>query len=338
MVPLVLILLLVHSITCQIVYQDQNSDLHEGDPCYLNNDNTTIGQCRKLKECGRKHASLASRCGFVGKEPIICCDVLQRQCEKNAPSKQRITDHIVGNTLVVDVGEFPFMALVTFENPMLRCGASLVSNRFLLTAAHCIRTGDSKPIAVKLGTNEVDDPGAELYKIKKTFVHGSYQRLLKQNDIGIIELEKNVKLNSIVKPICLYTKHDELPESTDLTTMGWGVGDDGNLSNALLKGTIRPIRRADCQRRFDVLVKKGLKLSENQLCALGDKDDTGIFTDSCGGDSGGPLVLQRGDKCYLVGITSTGSGCGSNYFSGIYTKVNKHLSWIIKTVEWDATP
>ena len=50
-------------------------------------------------------------------------------------------------------------------------------------------------------------------------------------------------------------------------------------------------------------------------------------TDACQGDSGGPAVYM--DK--LVGIVSTGAGCASAYFPGVYTRIHTYYDWILKT-------
>ncbi|XP_065084985.1 CLIP domain-containing serine protease C9-like isoform X2 [Ochlerotatus camptorhynchus] len=337
MLSLVLILLSLHSIgqiACQgeIVYP---LDANDGDPCTLTSGG--VGQCQRFSECGRKYSDRRTICGFFGNEPIICCDVVRRQCEGIRPTMRRISDHVVGDVHTADVGEFPFMALITYINAGYevgdedlshhRCGAALLSTRFLLTAAHCIKT-DLIPYAVKLGTNDATDAGADSYLIDTVYVHEENKK--RQNDIGIVKLVKDIALNDQIKPICVYTNPEELSESVDLTVMGWGIGNDEELSGVLLKGTVHPVPRSICQARFNAGLSKRIQLQDTHMCALGDKNENGTATDTCQGDSGGPMVLKEDDQNYLVAIVSTGQGCGSEHYAGVYTRVNKFLPWIIE--------
>lgn len=76
--------------------------------------------------------------------------------------------HIVGGEEAPE-GEFPFMAVLGYANPdttgsfVYRCGASLISPNFLLTAAHC-KYSDGEP-EVALLTIRV-----EMYLCKKKFL------------------------------------------------------------------------------------------------------------------------------------------------------------------------
>lgn len=329
--PLVLILVLLHSvgrIACQgIVFP---TDANEGDSCTLSNGKT--GQCRKASACSSTGTGGLVLCRFTG-APVVCCDVVQEQCNGNP--KNNVSEHIVGVTEKAKVGEFPFMALVMFNGSSQFCGASILSDRFLLTAAHCFVFGSAD--FVRVGTTEAGDEQADTFPIARIHRHPNYKRLARVNDIALIELQRSITLNSNVGPVCLYSDERELPATQNLTVIGWGNDNSDEPSKVLLKGTVRPVRRSECQQRFDKGILN-ITLTDGHMCALGDRNVGERFTDACQGDSGGPLVMKRDDRYYLVGVVSTGSGCGNVQSAGVYTWVSKYVKWIVEKKVWRKRP
>ncbi|XP_065084987.1 trypsin-1-like isoform X4 [Ochlerotatus camptorhynchus] len=330
MLSLVLILLSLHSIgqiACQgeIVYP---LDANEGESCELKNGRT--GQCRKSSECSTTGTEGVVVCRSVGSRTVVCCDVVQEQCN-TANAKKNVSDHVVGVAGKASVGEFPFMALVMFNGSEQFCGASIVSDRFLLTAAHCFR--HSNATSVRLGTIEAGDAYAETITIAKIHRHPKYRSLSRTNDIALIELRTSITMNSNVRPVCLYTEGEELPATQNLTLIGWGKDNSDETSKVLLKGIVRPVVRFDCQQRYDKGILR-INITDGHMCALGDQSAQGRFTDACQGDSGGPLVMKRDDRYYLVGVVSTGPGCGDAQLAGIYTWVSKYVQWIVEKNVW----
>ncbi|XP_053686626.1 transmembrane protease serine 9-like [Sabethes cyaneus] len=311
----------------------------EGDPCPLRNGSTGI--CRKASQCRGSIRAKELHCEFSGYDAVICCAlapnatfdssarVVQTACSTVRRTEVRIAEHAVGVVTEARVGEFPFMGLVSYDDERTRCGAALISDRFLLTATHCFK--NVKPTAVRLGTNQADDPMADSYAIAKIHRHRGYTQQTKQDDIALIELRSPVTMNAQVQPICLHTSLIDLPETTNLTLMGWGRDNADNLPNALLKGAVNPVLRSTCQARYTA-GGRVIRLTEKQMCALGELNPDGLATDACEGDSGGPLVLRDDNRYYLVGLVSYGSGCGDDKYAGIYTRVASYLDWIIERV------
>lgn len=340
-------------------------ELYVGDRCTLKDGSR--GTCREATHCPwfvdtilkKKRFNEKVSCGFMGATEIICCkgvDVgvrTQLACDRVPEITSRLTFHIIDGEEAED-GEFPFMAALGYDNEEIgvgydyRCGASLISENFLLTAAHCIPK-QSRPVVALLGTtrlNQSDSPGIEI-KIKEFYPHPEYRSSRNYHDIALIELESRIDPNEpSVSPICLYGNTNDLPETTVLTAEGFGITDvDRQLrSPVLMKVNLTTVALEKCNQTFadNNLIKHNRKLPQGiintQYCATGRENTVSKqIGDTCQGDSGGPIQIVQDDKFKLIGVTSFGNGCGSNTPS-VYTRVSRYIDWIESVVWPKVTP
>ncbi|XP_065284569.1 mannan-binding lectin serine protease 1-like isoform X3 [Dermacentor albipictus] len=229
-------------------------------------------------------------------------------------------------------GAHPWQALLRYRSGDAFCSGSLVSERYVLTAAHCVenlRTRTAQ-IEVALGKLYVDQEEKEelVTDVRDIRIHPNYRLVTVDSDIALVELAEHVPFSTLVSPVCLgdadqIEKDFFLRSKQKALVSGWGRTMNNKRASSRLQEVEVPIHAPDTCRR-----STNFTVTENMLCA--GATTGGVARDACDGDSGGPLVAERGGRWYLIGIVSWGDSvlCGSKGSYGFYTKVNRFHQWV----------
>ncbi|XP_055847605.1 serine protease easter-like [Episyrphus balteatus] len=300
-----------------------------------------------------------SHCKTENGKVFVCCSDRQMRPSPLIPEPGQCgnvrSSRIYGGN-ITKFDEFPWMALIEYDKGGNayghHCGGSLISNRYVLTAAHCISQlpQNWKLHRVRLGewdtsTNpdcEVDTRGIEEcadphvdVTIEKVIPHEKYlTSSSRTHDIGLIRLSRNVDYTDFIRPICLPLK-DILKQSTfngiKMDVSGWGRTEQGTPSNVKLKAEVPVVPLDQCRVFYS---RSSYNLEGSQMCAGGQQ---GI--DTCSGDSGGPLIgLDSSNKqrvyYFIAGVVSFGpTPCGLKDWPGVYTRVSEYVDWIKQNIE-----
>jgi len=242
-------------------------------------------------------------------------------------------------------GTFPWQVLVTVYNGTYNyynCGGALVDRQHVVTAGHCVdRFADTsnKPIfytEVHLGeynrSTENEPLPMQWRIVDKIYVHPYYRLRNFNYDVAVIKFDRPIQYANHIVPICLPEKTDIVSEGTEATVSGWGKTDPAVNDTATILG--HPILQAvdvkviDNKRCQDWHREQGLiqfTLEKDQMCAGHQEGEK----DTCQGDSGGPLMIKGNNgKWFLIGVVSSGYGCGERNQPGQFHRVGISSDWI----------
>ncbi|XP_028982175.1 chymotrypsin-2-like [Diachasma alloeum] len=213
-------------------------------------------------------------------------------------------------------GAVPYTVSLVLKGYHHVCGGTIITNRHILTAAHCF-VGMSKPPYTKgltVLTGAVDRTrDGEHHPVLKVTPHGEFKFGRKarwRNDIAVVTLADAIKPSKLQSPIALPTSRT--PGNVIGKSSGWGFpGMNAHIMDMLQYRMVKILSNEQC-------IALNSDISEKQLCGF-----NGHGTGFCEGDSGGPLVYNN----TVVGIVSFSVACGMGA-PDVYTRVDSYLDFI----------
>ncbi|XP_041638294.1 prothrombin, partial [Cheilinus undulatus] len=242
----------------------------------------------------------------------------------------------------------PWQVMLYKRRPQeLLCGASLISNQWVLTAAHCVlyppwgKNFTVNDILVRLGKHnrgKYEKETERIVALSEIIVHPRYNWKTNLNrDIALLQLRQPITFSDEIHPICLPTK----AVAKALMTLGykgrvtgWGnLQETWNPSNRRLPDVLQQIH-LPIQDQRTCRQSTSVKITSNMFCA-GFSPEDNKRGDACEGDSGGPFVMKypEENRWYQIGIVSWGEGCDRDGKYGFYTHLFRMGRWIRKTID-----
>lgn len=272
------------------------------------------------------------------------------------PSRKDSAEKIVGGTKAAE-GAYPFQVALlrvrrnqdgTFTPVAQFCGGTLVTARYVLTAAHCLAQGERgkissitspKDIAIMVGSTNLLGK-ADRILVKRVVTHPRYVPGTSVNDIALLELEHAPTAESGAQRVTIVTSETEatsLPVNGDLTIIGWGMTEAKRPSMDLLETTVKAVDRNACNRvltmarmqagdldrafadlsftfNLSPVARKSLEqtIVQNGGSVTAQMICAGAEVDgrdTCPGDSGGPILRRlENGQLVQVGVVSFGIG------------------------------
>ncbi|CAJ0950737.1 unnamed protein product [Ranitomeya imitator] len=238
---------------------------------------------------------------------------------------------IIGGT-DTEEGAWPWQVSVLYSREPV-CGGSLISDQWVLSAAHCFSPSQSpSQYSVQLGAHRLDAPNSNAVEVgvNNLILHPQFSAPGGSGDIALIRLSRSVSYTRYVRPVCLPSASMVFPAGASCYVTGWGrtQSDEFLPYPKTLQQLMLPlIGRESCDQMYHI----GSGTSANVAIVKNDQICAGYQAgrrDACTGDSGGPLVCKVNGYWYQVGIVSWGEDCALPNRPGVYTYVPAYESWI----------
>ncbi|WP_419240531.1 S1 family peptidase [Photobacterium leiognathi] len=241
------------------------------------------------------------------------------------------------------------------------CGAVVISEYWLLTAAHC-NSSDIDDVAI-VGTSLIEDGNFTnlderfFFNVVKRISHPDYNEANFLNDIALFRVDRS--LFDVAQPIKIVTNDEQImadlifdnswttnaDSPVTAIASGWGDTLKDSYPTTLQLITLAGVPDDQCV---------GLNI-DDQYMVCADSNINGLIKDVCSGDSGGPLIWQNEQASAdsdmgvrLIGLTSNGARCSSrssspenqyNQLTGQYTQVSTYRDWIENQIQaYDNNP
>ncbi|EDV51082.1 serine protease 1 [Drosophila erecta] len=219
------------------------------------------------------------------------------------------------------VGQFPYQVGLSLKLSALSsawCGGSLISNSFVLTAAHC--TDGVQSVTVYLGaTVRTSAEVTQTVSSSNIIIHSGWNSAKLLNDISLIKIPA-VSYSSKIAPVALPSIANSYSTYTGEVAVasGWGrTSDNSGVATNLQFVDLTVIANSVCANTYGSSI-----VTSSNICVA-----TPNGQSTCNGDSGGPLVLKQSKV--QIGLTSFGAaaGCQKGY-PAAFTRLTSYLNWI----------
>ncbi|XP_077493683.1 mite allergen Der f 3-like [Amblyomma americanum] len=204
-----------------------------------------------------------------------------------------------------------------------RCGGSIISSRFVLTAARCVlKKKDEMASTIKVYYKDAVSGTGPSIVVADTQIHPNFDRKTRLHNIAVLRLMSPIPISQDARPVCLMKKKMRLKDKL-ATVSGWGYG------RSLQSRKVKIIAFKTCMQRLPEVKSREVFRNGTLICT------SGQYRGPCKGDGGGPVTIVTNGRVTQVGVISFPYSCSyGKVMPSAHTRVDNYYAWIESVISY----
>jgi secreted trypsin-like serine protease len=261
------------------------------------------------------------------------------ECGVRSVPPETVGPYIV-NGDVAARGAWPWQ-IQLYIGGQFECGGSIINERWILTAAHCVTGSSASEFIVKLGSTTLDGEDCQTFSVTQVFQNPLYGNL--GHDNALLHLASAIQFSDTASPICMPSPSIDLRQFRVCVATGFGrrrYGSEYPVSPILLQAKMHLMSYDACvANALNVTGPNGNSYVTDDIdyrvmiCAGSSPSENDI--NICNGDSGGPLACQDQHGIWTqIGVVSWGffDTRGIACQNSVFARLPALMDWVQNTI------